>query len=114
MPRKAVFLLLLVSWLSAAAGVLAAAPPAPPASAAKPAARPNDTKYWKDAMVPIKDQPDLPRVLLIGDSVSVGYTLATREELKGEANVHRIPENAGHTGKSLETIDGWFGAGKWD
>lgn len=64
--------------------------------------------------MPIKDQPGLPRVLLIGDSVSVGYTLATREELKGEANVHRIPENAGHTGKSLERIDGWLGAGKWD
>ena len=65
-------------------------------------------------MVPIKDQPGLPRVLLIGDSISMCYTLATREELKGEANVHRIPDNAGHTGKSLEKIDGWLGDGKWD
>jgi hypothetical protein len=73
-----------------------------------------DEKYWKDALVPIKDQPGLPRVLLIGDSVSVCYTLATRDALKGEANVHRIPENGGHTGKALERIDAWLGDGKWD
>jgi hypothetical protein len=85
-------------------------------AAARPGARGRDenTRYWKDALIPIEDQPGLPRVLLIGDSISVCYTMATREELKGEANVHRIPENGGHTGKALESIDGWLGAGKWD
>jgi hypothetical protein len=28
------------------------------------------------ALAPIEDQPGLPRVLLIGDSVSIGYTLS--------------------------------------
>ncbi len=114
MPCKTIFPLLLVSWLSAAAAVATGEGPGPPASGRNPPTRANATKYWKDALVPVKDQPGLPRVLLIGDSVSVGYTLAAREELKGAANVHRIPENAGHTGKALEKIDGWLGNGKWD
>lgn len=42
---------------------------------------------------PITDTPGLPRVLLIGDSISMGYTLPVRDLLKGRANVHRIPEN---------------------
>lgn len=43
------------------------------------------------AMAPVTDVAGLPRVLLIGDSISIGYTLATRELLAGEGNVHRIP-----------------------
>ena len=35
----------------------------------------------------------LPRVLLLGDSVSIGYTLQTRRSLAGKANVHRPPAN---------------------
>ena len=38
------------------------------------------------AFRPIEDVPGLPRVLLIGDSISIGYTVAVREELKGKAN----------------------------
>jgi GDSL-like lipase/acylhydrolase family protein len=63
---------------------------------------------------PIEDVPGLPRVLLIGDSISVGYTLPTRALLEGEANVHRIPENGGPTIKGLEHIEEWLGDGKWD
>ncbi|MGJ8695289.1 MAG: SGNH/GDSL hydrolase family protein [Verrucomicrobiaceae bacterium] len=65
-------------------------------------------------MTPIKDDPALPRVLLIGDSISIGYTLPTREKLKGIANVHRIPTNGGPTGKGLANIDKWLGKTKWD
>ena len=50
----------------------------------------------------VKDDPNLPRVLLIGDSISIGYTAPTRKELEGEANVHRIPENGGHTKSGLD------------
>jgi hypothetical protein len=106
--------ILLLMWLSFAVTVVAAEVSAAPELDEKATARPDDTKYWKDALIPIQDQPGLPRVLLIGDSVSVCYTLATRRELQGEANVHRIPENAGHTGKSLEKIDGWLSSGKWE
>src|SRR5258705_6452942 len=46
---------------------------------------------------PIQDTPGLPRVLLIGDSISMGYTAPVRELLKAKANVHRIPQNGGPT-----------------
>src|SRR5688572_24526778 len=66
------------------------------------------------AMVPIKDDPKLPRVLLIGDSISIGYTVPARKELEGKANVHRIPTNGGPTTNGLKNIDAWLGKGKWD
>lgn len=66
------------------------------------------------ALVPIKDRPGLPRVLLIGDSISIGYTLPVREMLKDVANVHRIPTNGGPTPKGIESIDAWLGKEKWD
>ena len=65
-------------------------------------------------LAPISDAPGRPRVLLIGDSISIGYTLATRELLKGKANVHRIPANGGPTTRGLVQIDSWIGDGKWD
>ncbi len=66
------------------------------------------------ALAPIQETPGLPRVLLIGDSISIGYTLPVREMLQGKANVLRIPVNAAFTRFSLEHIDEWLGAGKWD
>lgn len=66
------------------------------------------------AIRPIKDVPGLPRVLLIGDSVSIGYTLQVRELLKGKANVHRIPVNGGATEVGLAKMKDWLGDGKWD
>lgn len=66
------------------------------------------------AFAPVTDDPSLPRVLLIGDSISIGYTVPTRELLKGKANVHRIPENGGPTINGLAKIDKWLGDGKWD
>ena len=63
---------------------------------------------------PIVDNPALPRVLIIGDSISIGYTLPLRAALKGIANVHRPPTNCAHTWKGLEDIDQWLGEGEWD
>ena len=65
-------------------------------------------------MAPIRDVAGLPRVMLIGDSISIGYTLPTCELLKGKANVHRIPTNGGPTTKGLVQIDSWLGDSKWD
>ncbi|GAB4148515.1 MAG: SGNH/GDSL hydrolase family protein [Planctomycetaceae bacterium] len=62
----------------------------------------------------VKDNPKLPRVLLIGDSISIGYTLETRKQLQGIANVHRIPTNGGPTIRGLQQIEKWLGDGKWD
>lgn len=68
----------------------------------------------KGPFAPIKDDPKLPRVLLVGDSISIGYTLATRDFLKGKANLHRIPTNGGPTTRGLANIDAWLGKSKWD
>ena len=62
----------------------------------------------------VADDPKLPRVLLIGDSVSRGYTQAVRKELAGKMNVHRAPANCGPTASGLKNLDVWLGTGKWD
>jgi lysophospholipase L1-like esterase len=62
----------------------------------------------------VEDDPKLPRVLLIGDSVSRGYTQAVRRALAGKANVHRAPENCGPTANGLKKLDIWLGDKKWD
>jgi len=71
-------------------------------------------KQPSPAYAQIKDKPGLPRVLLIGDSISVGYTLAVREALAGKANVHRPTANCGPTISGLKDLDKWLGEGKWD
>ena len=63
---------------------------------------------------PIVDDPQLPRVLLIGDSVSCGYTLAVRKELAGKANVHRPPQNCGSSAVGLANLEKWLGTSRWD
>ncbi len=65
-------------------------------------------------LAPIEDKPGLPRVLILGDSISVGYTLAVRELLKDKANVHRAPHNCGPTTLGLKRIDEWLGEKPWD
>ncbi len=66
-----------------------------------------------------QDPPDdsaLPRVLLIGDSISIGYTRPVIELLKGKAEVHRVRGNAGHTGMGLAGLPKWLDPknGRWD
>lgn len=62
----------------------------------------------------VDDDPALPRVLLIGDSISRAYTLTVREELAGRANVHRAPANCGPVSTGLAKLDVWLGDGQWD
>lgn len=62
----------------------------------------------------VADDSKLPRVLLIGDSVSRGYTLSVRKALAGKANVHRAPENCGPTANGIKKLDVWLGDRKWD
>lgn len=62
----------------------------------------------------IEDDPRLPRVLLIGDSISIGYAVPVRRLLAGRANVHRIPANGGPTTNGTFLIDDWLGRGTWD
>lgn len=62
----------------------------------------------------VEDDPALPRVLLIGDSVSRAYTQTVRRELAGKANVHRAPANCGPTATGLKKIGIWLGDRDWD
>ncbi|MFW5868940.1 MAG: SGNH/GDSL hydrolase family protein, partial [Armatimonadota bacterium] len=68
----------------------------------------------REEFLPIEDDPNLPRVLIIGDSISMGYTLPVRKKLEGEANVHRAPTNCGPTSRGVQHIDEWLGDGNWD
>lgn len=60
------------------------------------------------------DDPKLPRVLLIGDSISIGYTPRVRKLLNGEANVHRPKSNCRWSAYGYEKIEEWMGDSKWD
>ena len=64
------------------------------------------------AFAEVEDVAGLPRVLLIGDSISIGYTVPVREALKGMVNVHRPKANCGPTSTALKSIDAWLGDGK--
>lgn len=62
----------------------------------------------------IEDNPSLPRVLLIGDSISIGYSVPVRQLLANKANVHRIPGNGGPSSNGVFLIDSWIGDKRWD
>jgi lysophospholipase L1-like esterase len=62
----------------------------------------------------VKDDPALPRVLIVGDSISIGYTAPVRKLLAGKANVHRIMTNGGPTTNGLKNLTEWLGAARWD
>jgi lysophospholipase L1-like esterase len=66
------------------------------------------------AFARVVDDPKLPRVLLIGDSISIGYTVPVQNLLRGKANVHRISENGGPTTNGLAKLDKWLGHTQWD
>jgi acyl-CoA thioesterase-1 len=66
------------------------------------------------SLVTVQDVAGLPRVLLIGDSISMGYTVPVRKLLEGKANIHRIPGNGGPTKNGIANIEKWLGTGKWD
>lgn len=56
----------------------------------------------------------LLRVLIIGDSISMGYTPPLKEILKDEAYVFHPKENCQGTKFGLEKIDSWIGTEPWD
>ncbi len=64
----------------------------------------------------------LPRVLILGDSISIGYTPFVQDMLKSEAEVVRPTrpngnaENCSGTTLGVTAIDCWLkiGGGKWD
>lgn len=61
-----------------------------------------------------KEDPTLPRVLILGDSISIGYTVPVRELLRHKANVQRPGVNCQDTVYGLANIRKWVGTNHWD
>ncbi|WP_199098693.1 SGNH/GDSL hydrolase family protein [Dyella sp. ASV21] len=55
-----------------------------------------------------------PRVLIIGDSLSQGYTPYVARQLAGGATVTRIDENGQSSAYGAQWVDTWLGDTKWD
>jgi hypothetical protein len=71
----------------------------------------------KDAWAYVPDDPQRPRVLVLGDSISRSYTAPLRVRLKGLANVHRAPANCMRTDRFFEHGETWLmqnGSNQWD
>src|SRR5258706_12054770 len=71
----------------------------------------------------VQDKPGLSRVLLLGDSISMGvgstgsyqgYEEPTRKLLNGKANVYGISGNGGNTQFGLQNLPKWLGEEHWD
>ena len=62
---------------------------------------------------PPKPSQRLPRVLIIGDSISIGYYPAVKESLRGVAEVVRPNGNHRSTWEGIEQIDQQLSGGPW-
>lgn len=61
-----------------------------------------------------KIDPTLPNVLIVGDSISLGYTPPLRDLLKGKANILHARGNSEGTTSGVKNIDQWLGTTHWD
>ncbi len=55
-----------------------------------------------------------PNILIIGDSISIGYTPFVKKYFADKANITHNPGNSQHTGTGLGKIETWLGGEKWD
>jgi hypothetical protein len=56
-----------------------------------------------------RDDPNLPRVLVIGDSISMNYHDSAKAALAGKANYHRIEGNGGPSDRGVAEMESWLG-----
>jgi hypothetical protein len=77
-----------------------------------------DTKSKKapihPALIQVEEDPNLPRVLLIGDSITMGYTAPLRELLANKANVLHPAENCGPSRRIVDRLEIYLGKKPWD
>lgn len=57
---------------------------------------------------------DKPKILIIGDSISNGYTPYVKDYFKDKAIVNHNPGNAGDTGRGIKNIREYIGNEDWD
>ncbi len=62
----------------------------------------NATRYQFRYVEPI---PDLPKVFIYGDSISIGYTEYVRASLDGKACVYRLHENGGSSNDFIQKME---------
>jgi len=74
---------------------------------------PND-EITDPALVQVPEDRLLPRVLIMGDSISLGYTWEVRKLLAGKANVQHPDVNCWSTEFGLEHVKQWLGEKHWD
>lgn len=55
-----------------------------------------------------------PRVLIIGDSISLGYTPFIKTHFSGKVVIEHNPGNAQHTGTGLNKVKEWVSNRDWD
>lgn len=67
----------------------------------------------KKQKVKIPYDKNLPDVLIIGDSISIGYTPFVAQLLKGKANVIHNKGNSQGTTNGLTQLSSWLGNKKW-
>jgi sialidase-1 len=71
-------------------------------------------KYESPTDLDAPSEFELPNVLLIGDSISIGYTETVRKKLQGEANVLHPPTNCSTTTNGVRELKSWLGNKAWD
>ncbi|MDD2599012.1 MAG: SGNH/GDSL hydrolase family protein [Kiritimatiellae bacterium] len=59
------------------------------------------------------DKAVLPEILIIGDSISIGYTPPLTKILAGKAVVSHNQGNAAHSGNGLAKLEQWLGKKAW-
>ena len=93
-----------------------------PSAPAKPEAGSAENQLREEAKWKFIPNPKLPNVLILGDSISIGYTLLVRERLKGVANVYRpmtneagriLPGNCMDSATGLKELKQWIGTNRW-
>ncbi len=83
-----------------------------------PAAKPTAFYTPKQDLDGLKEntaiKAGLPNVMIIGDSISIGYTPPVIDLLKDVANVQRVSTNCGDTNSGLQNLKRWLGDTSWD
>lgn len=72
-----------------------------------------ELKKKERAKAKVTIKSELPSVLIIGDSISIGYTPIVRAELAGKANVLHNRGNAQGTTFGLVNLEDWLDEGEW-
>jgi hypothetical protein len=72
------------------------------------------TEHLRKPFANPQEDLSLPNVLLIGDSISIGYTVPVRKLLGGKANVFRPPINCQYSSYGVANVKSWLGTRHWD